>query len=112
VVRRVARRVDGPEGELGPFDGVAVHQVPVAHQAVPVVEGQDLGTGALLEPRCTGRVVRVGVGAEDPADAVATRGRYGIEVGFVGGAGVDHCDLVYADHVAVGAGSGHDARVA
>ena len=71
-------------------------------------EGQDLGAGALLEPGRAGRVVGVGVGAQDPADAIATAAGDGVEVRRVVGTRVDHRDLVDADEVGVGAGAGHD----
>ena len=74
-------------------------------------EGQDLGAGALLEADGAGGVVLVGVGEQDPADAVAAAAGDGVEVGGVAGTGVDDRDLVDADQVGVGAGAGHHPRV-
>ena len=53
----------------------------------------------------------MGVGADDPTDAVAAAAGDGIEVAGVVGAGVDDRDLVDADQVGVGAGAGHHPRV-
>ena len=108
---RVAGRVQGPE-----TNSVASMTSPspsgaVDLEAVAGVEGQHLGAGALLEPGGAGEVVDVGVGADDPADAVAAAAGDGVEVGGVVGAGVDDHDLVDADQVGVGARPGHEARV-
>src|SRR3546814_11973216 len=54
--------------ELRGFDDVAVAHRPVDHEVVALVEGEDLGPGALLEAGDAGRVVLVRVGADDPAD--------------------------------------------
>ena len=89
-----------------PSRDLGVDLEPVAR-----VEGQDLGAGAGLEAGGAGRVVGVGVGADDPADAIAAAADDGVEVGVVVGPGVDHGDLVDADEVGVGAGAGHDAGV-
>ena len=53
----------------------------------------------------------MGVGAHDPADAVAAAAEDGVEVAVVVGTGVDDDDLVDADEVGVGAGAGHHAGV-
>ena len=100
-------------------NSVASMTVAVAERAVestlprpsPRSERQDLGAGALLEARGAGRVVGVGVGEQDPADAVAAAAGDGVEVGVVVGPGVDDDDLVDADQVGVGARAGHHARV-
>ena len=65
----------------------------------------------LLQAGRAGGVVLVGVGEQDPADAVAAAAGDGVEVGVVAGPGVDDRDLVDADQVGVGAGAGHHPRV-
>ena len=80
VVRRVAGRVHGAEDELGGLDGVAVGQGPIDLEPVTGVEGEHLGAGALAQARHAGEVIDVGVGAGDPADAVAAAPRDGVEV--------------------------------
>ena len=111
MVRRVAGRVHGAEHELGGLDHVAVGHRPVDGEAVARVEGQHLGAGAGLEAGDAGGVVGVGVGADDPADAVAAAAGDGVEVAGVVGPGIDHHDLVDADEVGVGARAGHHPRV-
>ena len=111
VVRRVARRVHGLEPELGGVDGVALADATIDLEAVAVAERHHLGAGALLEAGGAGRVVRVGVGAHDPADAIAAAPDDGVEVGVVVGTGIDDHDLVDADQVGVGARPGEHARV-
>src|SRR5690606_18108674 len=103
---RVARRVDGGEVELGRLDDVAVGQRAVEPDlalAVPGPEPEHRGARPLAEAGRAGRVVLVGVGQQDPADAVAAAAGDGVEVGVVGRAGVDDGDLVDADQVGVGA---------
>ena len=56
-------------------------------------------------------VVGVGVGAQDPADAVAAAAGDGVEVAGVVGARIDDGDLVDADEVGVRARARHHARV-
>ena len=103
--------MDGAEHELGGLDRVAVGERAVDLEAVARVEGEHLGAGALLQAGHAGEVVDVGVGAGDPADAVAAAAGDGVEVLGVVGPGIDHDDLVDADEVGVGAGAGHQARV-
>ena len=80
-------RVHGPEHELGGLDRVAVAEGAVDLEAVARVEGEHLGAGALLEAGHAGEVVDVGVGADDPADAVAAAAGDGVEVRRVVGPG-------------------------
>ncbi len=111
VVRRVAGGVDGGEAELRRLDLEAVGDHRVHDPFGVRDEGEHLGAGALLEARGAGRVVLVGVGEHDPADAVAAAAGDGIEVLVVGWARIDHRDLVDAHEVGVGAGAGHDPGV-
>ncbi len=112
MVRGVAGRVDGLEAELGRLDQRR-RRASLRSTSRPsrASERQDLGAGARLQAGRTRRVVGVGVGAHDPADAIAAAAGDGVEV--LGGVGtrVDHRDLVDADQVGVGARAGHHARV-
>jgi hypothetical protein len=111
VVRRVAGGVERGEPELGPLEHVAVRHRAVDGERVPAVEAEHLGAGALLQAGRPGRVVAVGVRAEDPPDPVATAAGDGVEVRRVVGPGIDDGDLVDADEVGVGPGAGHHPRV-
>ena len=64
-----------------------------------------------LRPGGAGRVVGVGVGADDPTDAVAAATGDGVEVVGVVGPRIDDDDLVDAHEVGVGAGPGHHPGV-
>ena len=116
MVRCVARRVQHLEPELGPLDGVALADHTVGDDRGVLVDllavGEHLGARLLHQPLRARMVVGVRVRQHHPAHTFLHR-RTHDRVDVLGDVGsrVDHRDLVDADEVRVGTGTGERSGV-
>ena len=111
MIRRMARRVDSGEAKLGALEREALPRAAIGREPVAFVEADDLCARAILQPHRPGRVVGMGVGDDDPADAIAAACGHGVEVAGVVRTRVDDGDLVDAHQVGVGARARHQPGV-
>ncbi len=111
VVRGMPGGVDGPEGQARAPELKAVGDGPVGREPVTGGIAQARRSGSVSQAGCPRSVVGVGMGHEDPADPSTAGVRHSIEVGGIVWSRIDDGELVGAQQVCVGAGTGHHAGV-
>ena len=115
MIGRVAGGMNGAQRVCAAVDNVAVTQWAVRGNACPAIVirrqrvAEHLRAGRRLQTSRR-RMIEMGVGAEYPSEPFPDE-RVLPEVGIDHGTGIDQRELVAADDVGIGAGTGHRARI-
>ena len=118
VVIHMARGRNGTQGPALPPHSVTVGELPVGTKGLvlmPVIATDSANHGhakAVSKQRCSGGVVRVGMGADHPGNVVTSRSQNGLDMRFNCGTGVQHRNIArVSDQIGVGTRTGHRPRI-
>ncbi len=107
----MTRGVQHFEAELRALDRVAFADDAIGNDRRVLVDAlavrEHFRARGLHQPCGSGPMIRMGVGQDDPADALAHRGAHdGVDVALIVGPGIDDGDLVDPHQIGVGTGAG------